>query len=126
MSGRKISIIIDEQGANRVARELNKVNTIGDKVSAGFKRMTSGIKAFAKSALITTAVIAGLVYAASRLSRAILTPFMSLETTMSRVGIAAGATIEEIKTMTDVVNQLGRDTHFQCRDYRGVGSRNGR
>lgn len=114
MTSRRISITIDEQGANRVARELNKVNTIGDKVSAGFKRMTSGIKAFAKSALITTAVITGLVYAASRLARAVFTPFMRLETTMARIRIASGATIEEIRMMTDVVGQLGRDTHFSA------------
>ena len=111
-TARRMSIIVDLHGANRVAQELNKVNTIGDRVNTGFKQMTAGITSFGKSALITTAAITGLAYAATRLSRAILTPFMDLETTMARVRIAEGATIEQTKMLTDVVSQLGRDTHF--------------
>jgi len=111
-TARRMSIIVDLQGANRVAQQLNKVNTIGDRVNTGFKKMTAGIMAFGKSALITTAAITGLAYAATRLSRAILTPFMDLETTMARVRIAEGATIEQTKMLTDVVSQLGRDSPF--------------
>ena len=113
-TGRKISIIVDEQGANRVAKNLNKVNTIGDKVTAGFKRLTTGIGAFTKKALITTAAIAGLAYGASRLARAVFTPFMNLEYTMARVRVAEGATIEQTKALTEVAGQLGRDTLYSA------------
>ncbi len=113
-TGRKISIIVDEQGTNRVAKSLNKVNTIGDKVSASFKRLTTGIGAFAKKALITTAAIAGLAYGASRLARAVFTPFMNLEYTMARVRVAEGATIEQTKALTEVAGQLGRDTLYSA------------
>jgi TP901 family phage tail tape measure protein len=113
-TGRKISIIVDEQGANRVAKSLNKVNTVGDKVRASFKRLTAGIGAFTKKALIATAAITGLVYGASRFARTVFTPFMGLEYTMARVRVAEGATIEQTKALTEVASQLGRDTLYSA------------
>ena len=113
-TGRAISISVNSHGANKVAQDLNRVNTIGNKVNAGFKRMTAGIAAFAKKVGIATIAITALVYAGSRIAKAVLTPFMNLEKTMARVRIAEGATIQQTRMLTDVAGQLGRDTLYSA------------
>ncbi|MCD6417826.1 phage tail tape measure protein [bacterium] len=50
--------------------------------------------------------------AAGGMAYAIFRPFASLEYTMARVRVAAGATAGQLKTLTDLATQLGRDTQY--------------
>jgi len=113
MAGRRISIIVDSHGVNRVARDLGKLNTIGDRVARTFRTITSRIAGFAKSLwqhkLMIAAAAGGMAYTVFR-------PFMNLEYTLARVRVASGATVEELAKLKDMAAALGRDTLYSATD----------
>jgi TP901 family phage tail tape measure protein len=106
---RRISVIIDERGTNRVANELNRVNVIGDRVAKTFGRVVSSIGRVGKAiwryryrimaAASATAYFVGRTYA-------------SFEDTIVRTKVALSASEEQMERLEDMALHLGRTTSY--------------
>jgi len=110
-TGRRISIVVDEQGINRVVKGLNDVEKSSNLVTRGFKNVLSGLKSVGdwiyRYRYRLEAAALGLFYA-------IIKPYAALEENLARVRVQLGATGEEIQSLQDLANQLGTTTYVSA------------
>jgi len=114
MSGRRISVVVDERGVSKVANSLNRLNTIGNKTAGVLSRVMSGVKGIGNWMYRYRYRIA---IGISAMFGAIFKTYSSLETTLKRTQIAMGDFAgESIPLLETLANQLGRDTLYSATD----------
>lgn len=108
---RRMSVVVDSRGINRVAAELTGLNKIGDRLSSGLGKVTGKLKDFGSWFMHHKVMITA---AAAAISAAVIMPYAKLETALVRTRIALGGTAEDMKLLKDLADDLGSNTIYSA------------
>ncbi len=108
---RRISVIVDERGVNKVANSLNRLNTIGNKTVGVLHRVMSGVKSVGqwiyRYRYRITAAFSAAMYAIGR-------TYMSFEDTMVRTKVALRTTDADLKLLEETALNIGKTTSYSA------------
>jgi len=108
---RRMSVVIDSRGINKVAAELAGLNKIGDRLSSGLGKVTGKLKDFGSWFMRNKVLITA---TAAAISAAVIMPYAKLETALVRTRIALGGTAEDMKLLKDLADDLGSNTIYSA------------
>jgi len=108
---RRISVIVDERGVNKVATSLNRLNTVGNKTVGVLNRVMSGVKGIGqwiyRYRYRIAAAFTAIAYGIGR-------TYMSFEDTMIRTKVALRTTDEDLKLLEETALNIGKTTSYSA------------